>query len=71
MILEEGIEKGIEKGKKEFAIDMVTRLLRKKFKKLPSEYLEKIKSQDVLTLETIAENIFEIEKLEDLDQYLA
>ncbi|NPV54439.1 MAG: DUF4351 domain-containing protein [Firmicutes bacterium] len=69
--IQEGIEKGIEKGKREALSEITLRQLRKKFKKLPTEYLEKIKSQDVLTLETIAENIFEIEKLEDLDQYLA
>ena len=71
LILEEGIEKGIEKGKREALSELTLRQLRKKFKKLPSGYLEKIKSQDVFTLETIAENIFEIEKLENLDQYLS
>ena len=71
LILEEGIEKGIEKGKREALSELTLRQLRKKFKKLPPEYLDKIKSQDVFTLETIAENIFEIEKLEDLDQYLS
>ncbi|HHY46474.1 MAG TPA: DUF4351 domain-containing protein [Firmicutes bacterium] len=74
-IIKKGIERGRQEGrlegKKELAVDVAIRLLRKKFKGIPTQYLERIKSQDVVTLETIAENIFDIEKPEDLDQYLS
>lgn len=67
---EKGMEKGMEKGKQEATRENVLKLLNKKFKKLPSHYVEKVKGQDIYTLELIFDNIFEINKLEELDEYL-
>jgi len=64
------IEKGIQQGREEGAEMIVMRLLQKKFKDLPAHYVERIKAQDVSTLEKIAESIFEIERPEDLERYL-
>lgn len=64
-LIQEGIEKGREEGKAELLIKM----LMKKFKKVPSEYKEKIKSLPEESLELIATDIFEINSIEELEQY--
>lgn len=61
----EGIEKGKEEGKTEFLIKM----LMKKFKKIPNEYKEKIKALPEETIELIATDIFELNSIEELEQY--
>ncbi|MDD4569416.1 MAG: DUF4351 domain-containing protein [Tepidanaerobacteraceae bacterium] len=66
----EGIEKGIERGMEKGIADTVVRQLYKKLGKLPDEYKEKILSQDRPTLELIAEHIFEIGSLSDIDKFL-
>lgn len=65
-LIEEGKRKGIEKGKAELLI----KLLMKKFKKLPEEYKNKMKELPEEALELIATEIFDLEKVEDLDNYL-
>jgi hypothetical protein len=64
--MEEGMEKGMEKGKS----DLLLSLLAKKFKKVPEEYQEKIKKLDPVTLNTLAMDIFEINDLKELENYL-
>lgn len=65
--VEEGIEKGIEKGE----ILSLLRILNKKFVGLPNEIIEKIKqTNDRNIINSIFENIFEIESLEDLKKFL-
>ncbi|WP_026486256.1 DUF4351 domain-containing protein [Caldanaerobius polysaccharolyticus] len=61
------MEKGVEKGKAE----MVLKLLNKKFKELPKKYEELIKSADSEVLERITDDIFDIEKPEDLEKYFS
>lgn len=65
-LIEEGKRKGIEKGKAELLI----KLLMKKFKKLPEEYKNKMKELPEEALELITTEIFDLEKVEDLDNYL-
>lgn len=55
----------IEKGKKE----MIIKQLRKKFRDFPVKYEEMIKTADDNVLEKIADDIFDIEKPEDLEKY--
>lgn len=69
MIVEYGIEKGKEEGKIEGKAEMLIKLLIKKFKSLPEEYKNKIKALPEETIEIIATEIFDIEKLEDVKQY--
>lgn len=61
----EGIEKGKEEGKTELLIKM----LMKKFKKIPNEYKEKIKTLPEETIELIATDIFELNSIEELERY--
>ncbi|WP_315674958.1 DUF4351 domain-containing protein [Clostridium sp. 19966] len=65
MIRDEALKEGETKGKAE----MLIKLLMKKFKKLPDEYKNKIRSLSEDTLETIATDIFDLEKIEDLEKY--
>jgi len=62
----EGIKKGIENGKAE----LIIRLLQKKFGTLSEDYIEKIKKQDDAVLDAIADNIFEISDIGQLNDYL-
>ncbi|MDQ0285070.1 putative transposase YdaD [Desulfofundulus luciae] len=68
--IQQGIEKGMEKGRQETLRESVLKLLHKKFKKVPRHYVDKIKSLDEYALGLILENIFEINTLSDLEEYL-
>ncbi|KEI77709.1 hypothetical protein N452_03430 [Clostridium botulinum A2 117] len=59
------IQEGIEKGKAELLIKQ----LMKKFKKVPNEYKEKIKTLPEETIELIATDIFELNSVEELERY--
>ncbi|OAA83846.1 hypothetical protein WY13_02975 [Clostridium ljungdahlii] len=65
MIRDEGIEEGKTKGKSEIII----RQILKKFKKVPQEYIYRIKCLSDETLECIATDIFDMESVEDLKKY--
>jgi predicted transposase/invertase (TIGR01784 family) len=69
MIREDGKEEGKLEGKQEGKAEMLIKLLIKKFKSLPEEYKNKIKALPEETIEVIATEIFDIEKLEDIKQY--
>lgn len=69
-IFEKGMEKGMEKGQQESLLDVAIRLLSKKFRKIPREYLARIKEQDVYVLQQIIDNIFDINDLKELEDYL-
>ncbi|EJO5348821.1 DUF4351 domain-containing protein [Clostridium botulinum] len=64
-LIKEGIKEGREEGKSELLIKMLI----KKFKKLSDEYKKKIKSLPEETLEIIATDIFELNSIEELEQY--
>ncbi|WP_338835487.1 DUF4351 domain-containing protein [Neomoorella thermoacetica] len=68
--IEKGMEKGMEKGQQESLLDVTIRLLRKKFRKIPREYLARIKEQDVYVLQQIIDSIFDINDLKELEDYL-
>ncbi|WP_373845471.1 DUF4351 domain-containing protein [Clostridium sp.] len=63
------INEGIEKGKEEGKTELLIKMLMKKFKKMPSEYKEKIKALPEETIELIATDIFELNSIEELEQY--
>ncbi|EJO5349251.1 DUF4351 domain-containing protein [Clostridium botulinum] len=63
------IQEGIEKGKEEGKAELLIKMLMKKFKKIPNEYKEKIKSLPEETIELIATDIFELNSIEELEQY--
>ena len=67
---EEGIKEGIKKGATEKTIQIVIKLLIKKFKVVPEQYIKNIKLLSSERVEAIASDIFDIEKVEDLDKYL-
>jgi hypothetical protein len=68
--MQKGIEKGIEKGEIGGMIKTIIILLTKKLGEIPSEYIARIKAQDKTVLEVIADNIFDIQDIKDLDKYL-
>lgn len=48
---------------------MLIKLLIKKFKSVPKEYKEKINSLSEDTIDVIATDIFDLEKIHDLEKY--
>lgn len=66
---EQGIEQGREQGREEGKSELLIKLIIKKFKKIPKEYKEKIKTLPEETLEIIAMDIFELNSIEELEQY--
>ncbi|WP_286161292.1 DUF4351 domain-containing protein [Clostridium sp. KNHs214] len=69
MIRDEAIKEGMKEGKAEGKSDILIRQLIKKFKSVPNEYKEKIKKLPEETIDIIATDIFEIEKIEDVEKY--
>ena len=67
---EEGREEGREAGKEEGKAELLIKLLMKKFKKLPTEYKDKIKKLPQETIEIIGLDIFDLESIEDLEKYI-
>lgn len=63
--MERGMEAGIERGKYEIVI----KLLIKKFKKLPDDYINKIKKLSNDVLEVVATDIFDMDRVEELERY--
>ncbi|MFA5576929.1 MAG: Rpn family recombination-promoting nuclease/putative transposase [Tissierellaceae bacterium] len=64
--MEQGLEKGLEKGKIEGKVATVMKILAKKFRTLPSDVEALISGLEMDSLDLIIDNIFELEKLEDL-----
>ena len=67
-LLERDREK-IEEGREEGKAEILIKQLSKKFKSLPKEYIDKILGLSGEKLEQIALDIFDLEKIEDLDKY--
>ncbi|MEG6565589.1 DUF4351 domain-containing protein [Thermoanaerobacterium saccharolyticum] len=63
---EEELKKSMEKGME----NLVIRLLKKKFNDVPEKYIKLFEDADEKTLLQIADNIFEINKIEDLEKYI-
>ncbi|MDD4569347.1 MAG: DUF4351 domain-containing protein [Tepidanaerobacteraceae bacterium] len=68
--MKKGIEKGMEKGKSQGKIEILMRQLKKKFKIFPSSYEAKLFGAKEETIDKIAEDIFDIAEVKDLDKYL-
>jgi len=68
--IKKGIEKGIEKGMERGIGVTVIKLLEKKFGNVPEEYVKKIEGANRETLMAIVDNIFEINKIEDLERFV-
>ncbi|MCK8824103.1 DUF4351 domain-containing protein [Fuchsiella alkaliacetigena] len=62
-------EEGKKEGKIEQLQETVFKLLTKKIGKLPKKYKESLKDLEKEELEIIRDDIFDIEKLEDIDKY--
>ena len=67
--IEEGIERGIEAGIERGKSEIIIKLLIKKFKKIPDDYINKIKKLSNDVLEVVATDIFDMEKVEELERY--
>gem|GEM_PF-867369 len=67
---EEGRLKGQEEGRQESLADVAIRLLQKKFRKLPREYVVRLKEQDANVLQQVIGNIFDINDPAELEDYL-
>lgn len=68
-LIQEGLEKGREEGREEGKAELLIKLLMKKFKKIPNEYKEKIKTLPEDTVDAIATDIFDLTSVEELEQY--
>ncbi|AOZ75154.1 hypothetical protein AC231_02745 [Clostridium pasteurianum] len=69
MIREEAIEEGIEKGKTKGKSELIIKLLIKKFNKIPKNYTDKINNLSNETLDIIATDIFDMDKIDELEKY--
>lgn len=67
--IEKGIEQGLAQGKNLGKAELLIKQLRKKFKSLPKDYEDKIITLPENILEIIAEEIFDIDNVEDLEKY--
>lgn len=63
-------EEGKEEGREEGMVNMLLTILSKKFNHIPENVLEKLKTSNEQTLQTIALNLDDIETIKDLDNYL-
>jgi len=67
---EEGIAIGKEEGKAEGKIELVEKLLTKKFGILPAKILKKLSNTKIYYLNLIVENIFDLNSLAEVEQSL-
>ncbi|MDP2842364.1 MAG: DUF4351 domain-containing protein [Acetobacterium sp.] len=70
VLREEGFEKGLEQGEALAYAKMAIKALSKKFGILPTEYREKISQLDLITLETLHEEIDNFKSIEDVKKFL-
>ena len=71
--LEKGIKEGLEKGRQEGASQALAKTalnqLTEKFGALPEDLKEDIKEADLATLETILQNIFKYQSIDDVKKF--
>jgi len=65
MIYDEGMEKGIGKGKAELLISQLI----KKFKNVPEDYKKKVMELPEDTIEIIGTDIFDMKSVDELKRY--
>lgn len=68
--IEEGIEKGLEEGIEKGKTELVIKQLKKKFPTLLGTYENRLLNTKIEIIENIAEDIFAISSVKDLDKYL-
>ena len=68
--MEKGKVEGLEEGLSIGISQTILQLLTKRFQHIPEDLKAEIETSDVKILETIAENIFEYESIEDVWKYL-
>jgi hypothetical protein len=66
----EAIKEGLNEEKKEGKSELLIKQLIKKFNGLSDYYIEKIKKLPEESIELLATNIFELEKIDDIKKYL-
>ena len=67
--IEEGIAKGKTAGKIEGKVEILTKILVKKFNIKPEEYIDKIRNLSDEVIDNIIIDIFDIERIEELEKY--
>lgn len=67
--LHEGLQEGLQKGKIEGKSDILIKQLLKKFKKVPKEYIDKIRTLPIDTIDILALEIFDMDDIKDLEKY--
>lgn len=68
--IKEGIKDGLKKGINEGKADLLIKQLIKRFNSLSDYYIEKIQDLPEETIDLIATDIFDLEKIEDLKKYV-
>ena len=68
--LEQGREQGLEQGRIEEKRSLVERLLVKKFGLVPQDIIEQIPKMNAATLDLISIEIFDMQRIEDLQRYI-
>jgi predicted transposase/invertase (TIGR01784 family) len=68
--IQEGKLKGIQEGKLEGKSEILIKQLIKKFKKVPNQYIEKIKTLTPDIIDILALEIFDMQDIKDLEKYL-
>lgn len=73
ILREEGMQEGLEKGRQEGASQALAKtalqLLTEKFGALPEDLRENIRQADLATLETILQNIFKYQSLDEVKKF--
>lgn len=71
----QGMEKGLLRGREEGLLDSLRttagKLVIKKFKDVPAEYMDEINKANAHVLNRVIENIFDITSLEELEAFLS
>ncbi len=65
-LVEEGIEQGIDRGKRE----MVLRILKRRFRNLSSTFENQINQLSLENLETLGDDLLDFQSEEDLENWL-
>ncbi|MEB3221174.1 MAG: DUF4351 domain-containing protein, partial [Candidatus Sericytochromatia bacterium] len=67
--LQRGRQAGLQEGRHQASLDLLQRLLTRRFGPLPEASREALAALPVETIEAIAESIFELTSLDDLDRW--
>ena len=68
--MREGIEQGVVRGRKQEAVSMITRMLKRRFGSLNPQLQEQITSLSVMQLEDLGEALFDFTAVDDLEAWL-